>query len=104
MQAFLARAEQAATKIEPFGKTILFDFGDDGKVFADAKARPIHFEHGTSFATRADCFVKTKLSVLERLIAGTLDPMTAMFTGRLKVSGEMDAALELAKRLRAVDA
>ena len=32
MQDFISRAKAAAKDIEPFGKSVLFDFGDDGKV------------------------------------------------------------------------
>jgi putative sterol carrier protein len=104
MQAFLDRAQSAAKAIEAFGKSVLFDFGDQGKVFADATTHPVTIEHAARFEQRAHCRVKTKLPVLEKLIAGDLDPMTAMFTGRLKISGDMNAALELAKKLRAADA
>ncbi|VAV97989.1 hypothetical protein MNBD_ALPHA06-1387, partial [hydrothermal vent metagenome] len=76
----------------------------DGKVFADATTAPVTIEHGRSFAGRANGFVRTKISVLERLIAGELDPMGAMFSGKLKISGDMNAVLELAKRMKAADA
>ncbi|PHR63079.1 MAG: sterol-binding protein [Robiginitomaculum sp.] len=103
IEDFVSRAQQAATRIEPFGKSVLFDFGTDGKVFADARQSPVTIEHAASFAARADCRVKTRLKILERLISGSLEPMTAMFSGRLKISGDMNAALELARRLRAAD-
>jgi len=104
MLDFVQRAQEIAGQIESFGKSVLFDFGDQGKVFADATTAPVTFDHGARFEKRASCLVKTKLPVLQKLIDGKLDPMTAMFTGRLKVSGDMNAAVELAKRLRAANA
>jgi len=104
MQDFIDRAKAAAKDIEPFGKSVLFDFGDDGKVFADATSAPVTFEHAKSFDQRASCMVKTKIKTLQRLIKGDLDPMAAIFSGRLKVSGDMSAALELAKKMRAANA
>lgn len=104
MQDFMDRAKAAAKDIEPFGKSVLFDFGDDGKVFADATSAPVTFEHAKSFDKRANCMVKTKIKTLQKLIKGDLDPMAAIFSGRLKVSGEMGAALELAKKMRATNA
>jgi len=103
LAGFLDKARSVAREIEPFGKSVLFDFGELGKVFADASSDPVTFEHGAKFERRASCMVKTKLSVLQKLVDGKLDPMMAIFSGRLKISGEMDAALELAKRLKAAN-
>lgn len=104
VKEFLQRAQRVAKDIEPFGKSVLFDFGEHGKVFADATSSPVTFEHGVRFDQRASCLVKTQVSILQKLIKGELDPMSAMFSGRLKIRGDMNAALELAKRLRAVNA
>ncbi len=104
VQNFVIRAQRAAAKIEAFERTILFDFGEHGKVFADATNNPVTIEHGDDFGETADCQVRTKLPIFEKLLAGELDPMQAMLTGRLKISGDMGAALELAKRLRAANA
>ena len=101
---FMDRAQRVSSDMVPFGKTVMFDFGDLGRVFVNATVSPVTFEHAARFEQRADCRVKTKISTLKKLVDGSLDPMMAVFSGRLKISGEMDAALELAKRLKAANA
>ena len=45
----------------------------------------------------ADATISTSSEVFERLVAGSQNPMTAYMTGKLKVSGDVGAALELKK-------
>ena len=45
----------------------------------------------------ADATISTSSEVFDRLVAGSQNPMTAYMTGKLKVSGDVGAALELKK-------
>ena len=43
----------------------------------------------------ADCVIATSEDTFERIVAGELSPTTAYMTGKLKVRGDMGAALKL---------
>ena len=45
----------------------------------------------------ADATISTSSEVFDRLVAGSQNPMTAYMTGKLKVSGDVGAALKLQK-------
>jgi putative sterol carrier protein len=42
-----------------------------------------------------DCTVSTSEDVFSRIVAGKQNPLTAYMTGKLKVTGDVDAALRL---------
>jgi putative sterol carrier protein len=42
-----------------------------------------------------DCTISTSEETFERLVAGTQNPVTAYMSGKLKVSGDVSAALKL---------
>ena len=43
----------------------------------------------------ADCTIRASAENFERLLAGKQNPMTAYMTGKIKVSGDMGAAMKL---------
>jgi putative sterol carrier protein len=45
--------------------------------------------------TGADCTISTSEGTFERILDGQQDPMKAYLTGKLKVSGDIGAALKL---------
>ena len=45
--------------------------------------------------TGGECRISTSEQTFERLIAGKQNPLTAYMTGKLKVSGDVSAALKL---------
>lgn len=100
---FLARAKAAALKMAPIGKSVLFDLGETGRILADATTAPVQIDHANEDAI-ADCTIIAGISDLRALIKGELDPMNAMMSGKLKIQGNMSAALALAQELRKADA
>ncbi|QFU10179.1 SCP-2 sterol transfer family protein [Rhodobacteraceae bacterium THAF1] len=77
----------------PLDASIQFDCGDEGAITligdtAYLEDRP------------ADCTLHISRPDLERLLSGKLNPMTAFATRRIKVSGDMKAALKLAQVLK----
>jgi putative sterol carrier protein len=72
------------------GKTVKFDFGDQGQVFLDGKANQVRDEDGV-----ADTTIKVSWADFEQMNAGTLDAMTAFMSGKLKVEGDMSNAMQL---------
>ncbi|MFT7588335.1 MAG: putative sterol carrier protein [Limisphaerales bacterium] len=80
-----------AGQISPFGKTIKFEF-EEGVVVVD----------GTGEATTVDnqdrdtdTTITTKLEHFDKLRKGELNPMMAMMSGKLKVTGDMGLAMKL---------
>jgi acyl-CoA dehydrogenase len=46
-------------------------------------------------ATAADCTVDVALEDLEAMLNGSLNPMTAFMSGKIKVNGDMSVAMKL---------
>ena len=80
-----------AERVKPFGKTIKFEF-PDGSLTIDGRGEKtlVHEDGG-----EADCTIITKLSHIEKLRKGELNPMMAMMTGKLKIKGDMSLAMKL---------
>ena len=47
--------------------------------------------------TGGDCTISTSAQVFERILAGEQNPTAAYMTGKLKVKGDMGAAMKLQK-------
>src|SRR2546421_12102782 len=58
---------------------------DDGKVTV------------TDGGESADCTIETTEETFERIVAGELNPTSAYMTGKLKIKGDMGAAMKLQK-------
>ena len=72
------------------GKKIKLDFGDDGCILIDLTATPhiVSTEDGSS-----DVTLKIALSNYIKMLAGELDGQMAFMTGKLKLEGDMGAAM-----------
>lgn len=76
------------------GKRILLDFGTAGAVMLDGIAGAVGDEPGA-----ADATVTIDWADWLAMIDGRLDPMRAYLGGRLRIAGELAAAMELAGNL-----
>ncbi len=74
--------------------TLKFLLGDDGVIFLDGKSKPNKIHNDD---TDANCTVRMKLSDLNDMLGGSLDPTAAFMQGKLKVEGDMNVALKLNK-------
>ena len=73
-----------------FDGSLKFDCGTDGViVIADGAASTENRD--------ADCTLKLSSANLNKLLAGKLNPMTAVMMGKIKVSGDMGVAMKLSK-------
>ena len=72
------------------GKTVKLDFGDDGCILIDLKNAPhtVTTEDGDS-----DVTLKIGLEDYTKMLAGELDGQMAFMTGKLKLEGDMGAAM-----------
>lgn len=83
-----AKMTEALEKAGGTDKSVKFDFGDDGQVFAS----------GTEATTEdkdADCTISVSKDDFIALAEGNLDPMMAFMSGKLKVAGDMSVAMGL---------
>jgi len=72
------------------GKRVKLDFGDQGVVMLDGQANNVTEEDGA-----ADTTIKVSWEDWEAMRDGKLDGMTAFMQGKLKVEGDMSAAMQL---------
>ena len=72
------------------GKRVKIDFGDEGIVMLDGVANQATEEDGA-----ADTTIKVSWADWQALTSGQMDGMTAFMQGKLKVEGDMWAAMQL---------
>lgn len=86
----------AMPRLGGLGAIIAFDLGDDGKFVVDARGSVAKLMGGDADPA---CTIKATGATMQKLLAGTLDPMLAYTLGKLKVSGSMGVAMKLASSL-----
>ncbi len=72
------------------GKRVKLDFGSEGVVMLDGVANQVTETDG-----QADTTIKVAWCDWEDMRDGKLDGMTAFMQGKLKVEGDMSAAMQL---------
>ena len=72
------------------GKRVKLDFGSEGVVMLDGAANAVTEEDGP-----ADTTIKVAWDDWVAMRDGKLDGMTAFMQGKLKVEGDMSAAMQL---------
>ena len=82
---------------DAFGSTVRFDFGDGGAVFVDGNQSPPKATPDTE--TEADCTITAEEDTFRELLDGDLDPTAAFMTGKIKIDGDMSAAMAVARVL-----
>lgn len=69
-------------------QTVKYDCGDDGVIFVEGSQIDANDRN-------ADCTLTISRENVANLLNGDLHPMTAMMTGKLKISGSKVAAMKL---------
>ncbi len=79
------------------GKVIKIDFGDAGKILIDGASVPNKVSNDDG---DADTTISIALDDLMAMAQGTLDPMMAFMTGKMKIAGDMSVAQKLAPLMK----
>ena len=93
LQELLPRLQQGLES-KSFDGSLKFDCGEDGViVLADGTASDQDRD--------TDCTLRLSADNLMQLLAGKLNPMTAVMMGKIKISGNPKVAMSLADLLKA---
>ena len=96
VQEFFNSLETRADPAKTAGMTNSYLFDNEGagqwKVDVDNGALSVAEGGGD-----ADATISTSLETFEKIVAGDLNPTSAYMTGKLKIKGDMGAAMKLQK-------
>jgi putative sterol carrier protein len=83
-----------SSKIEGMDNSYVFDIDGAGQWTVRVADGGVDVSEGVQ---DADCTIETSEETFEKVVAGDLNPTTAYMTGKLKIKGDMGAALKLQK-------
>jgi putative sterol carrier protein len=87
-----ARAD--ASKLAGMSNSYLFDIEGEGQWLVDVRDGAVTVTPGGG---DADATITTSGETFEKIVAGEQNPTTAYMTGKLKIKGDMGAAMKLQK-------
>jgi putative sterol carrier protein len=82
------------TKTSGMNNTYLFDVDGAGKWTVEVRDGKVSVTEG---GDSADCEISTSEETFTKVMNGELNPTTAYMTGKLKIKGDMGAAMKLQK-------
>ena len=95
LEHMLVRIRNIATSAGDLRARILFNFGDQGKIFIDSTLEPPRVDPGTEEALVADLTVLCSLETFTDILNGAKDPAFAFLTGQVKIQGPIGLAMKL---------
>ncbi len=95
-ETILAGLTASAGKAPVLGKTLKFDFGDN-KIFIDGTGDSNIISTDDK---EADCTVSVSQEDFIGMTNGSVNPMTAFMSGKIKVKGDMGLAMKLQTLLK----
>lgn len=87
-EEIIAKVQDAVTNAGGLDKSVKFDFGDDGVIYAAG-------QEVSGEDKDADCTISVSKADFLALAKGELDPMMSFMSGKLKVAGDMSVAMGL---------
>ncbi len=91
-ESVLKSIEEKAAGAKVLGSSLKFNFGEQNILLNGKGAGNVVTAND---ATAADCTVDVALEDLEAMLGGSLNPMTAFMSGKIKVNGDMSVAMKL---------
>ena len=99
--ATLAKAvevlQEKVSGVDAFGATVRFDFDGEGAILVDGNSEPPTVT--TDADSEADCTITASEEAFREMMDGDLDPTSAYMTGKIKIDGDMGAAMSVARIL-----
>jgi putative sterol carrier protein len=83
-----------ASKLAGMSNSYLFDIEGEGQWLVDVRDGAVTVTAGGG---EADATITTSGETFEKIVAGEQNPTTAYMTGKLKIKGDMGAAMKLQK-------
>jgi putative sterol carrier protein len=83
-----------ASKLAGMSNSYLFDIEGEGQWLVDVRDGAVTVTPGGG---DADATITTSGETFEKIVAGEQNPTTAYMTGKLKIKGDMGAAMKLQK-------
>jgi hypothetical protein len=97
IESTLSQIRQRADMADSIGSTVKFVFkGGEGIIFLDGSGA----SNTVSTEDRdADCTVSLDIEDMDAMLGGSLNPMMAFMTGKLRIEGDMGVAMKLSSIL-----
>jgi len=83
------------SKLAGMNNSYLFDIEGEGQWFVDVKDNKLSVTEGA--ADSADATITTSSETFDKIASGEQNATTAYMTGKLKIKGDMGAAMKLQK-------
>jgi putative sterol carrier protein len=92
-----AAAEALRVKLEGSGfrGSVKFDVADEGAIRVEDE----QVSTGDGAGDAADCTISAAMGTFQEMFQGDLDPTSAFMTGKIRIEGDMGAAMRLAQIL-----
>jgi putative sterol carrier protein len=87
-----AKLNEVADRLPSVGATAKLDLAPEGVIFVDARSAPATI---TRADRTADCTITVEPDVMAQVVDGSLNPMFAFMTGKIKVDGSLAVAQKL---------
>jgi putative sterol carrier protein len=96
-ELLLESITQQAKNVSPLGAKLKFKLGEDLIIHIDGTGDA---NVVTDKDDDAECTISTDIETLLKLRSGDLNPMMAVMTGKVKISGNMGLAMKLQSLLQ----
>lgn len=86
------KVKENAHRAPQLGKSLKLVLGDNEVIYVDMNTTPADVSHEDK---DADCTIITTMETLEGMRNGSINPMMAVMSGKIKIKGDMALAMKL---------